>query len=194
MPSKWYDRVIKDAKLTYYNDAGAWKPLVMKAVDTFNNQLPFGVTLDKADNHIGANIVVRFSHGTGQDPDFSWAKANFDAEHVHGQTVANIDHKGRVDKAVIFLPGRLQKVKDDVKELVIVHELIHACGLVEKNDHDPVGGVLYASLQLVNGRLQEPPGDSKTKIDGMPPVRVGHWTQCQMAHLWNKNGRPDESQ
>jgi hypothetical protein len=193
MPSKWYDRVIKDGKLTYYNDAGMWKSLVGKAVDTFNNHLPFGITIDKADNHIGANIVVRISQGSGQDPDFSWAKANFDAENVHGQTVANVDRKNRVDKAVIFLPGKLKKVKDDIKVLVIVHELIHACGLVEKNDHDPVGGILYAKLQLMNDKLYEPSGDSKIKIEGMPPVRVGAWTQCQMNHLWNKGGCADEN-
>jgi hypothetical protein len=144
--------------------------------------------MEKADNHIGANIVVRVSQGSGQDPNFPWAKANFDAKNVHGQTVANIDSKKRVDKAVIFLPGRLTNIKDDLKLVVIVHELIHACGLVEKDDHDPVGGVLYAKLQLVNGKLQEPPGGKGISIAGMPPIRIGGWTQCQMNSLWNKGG------
>lgn len=60
--------------------------------------------------------------------------------------------------------------------------MIHAYGLGEKNDHDPVGGVLYKKLQLVNAKLIEPATDKK--LQGMPPVRMGTWTEGKMAELW----------
>jgi hypothetical protein len=187
MPTKWYNRKLKEGKLTVFNDAGAWKGIVKQAVNDFN-KLQFGVTLDYSDSHITADIVVRYSLGSGQDKDFSWAKANFDAEVVHGQTSAKKDSHGRVEKAVIFLPGKLKNIKDDLKGVVTVHELIHACGLVDEDDHDPEGGVMYAKVQLVNGKLQEPPGEGKT-IQGMPPIRIGNWTKAQMAYLWTEQSK-----
>jgi len=182
MPSPWYSRVIKDSKLTVFNDAGAWTGIVTKAINEFNG-LPFQIVMDGgAKDHISANVVVRLSAGSGKDKNFSWAVANFDAKKTHGQTASNIDDRGRVDKAVIFLPSRLEKVSDELKMAITVHELIHACGLVEKTDHDPVGGIMYKEFQVVGGKLQEP----GKGIVGMPPIRIGGRTLCKIGELWNK--------
>jgi hypothetical protein len=43
-------------------------------------------------------------------------------------------------------------------------------------------------VQLVNGKLQEPPGEGKT-IQGMPPIRIGNWTKAQMAYLWTEQSK-----
>ena len=178
MPAKWYDRKRKEGKLTVFNDAGAWKGIVDSARDEFN-KLQLGVSLESSDSVTGADIIVRYSMGSGQDKNYSWATADFDAAKVHGQTASHLDDRGFVEKAIIFLPGKLKKLKDELKVVVTVHEMIHAAGLVAKKDHDPDGGVLYSDLQLVDGKLQEPGGA------GMPPIRIGNWTKTQIGHLWS---------
>lgn len=44
---------------------------------------------------------------------------------------------------------------------------------------------MYAKLQLLNGKLIWPQEDT-AKLQGMPPIRVGGWTLCQMNFLWNR--------
>ena len=178
--SRWYDRKVREAKLTLMNDAGAWKKIVDMAVSQFNS-LGFQVTIGPSDSVTGADIVARFSMGSGPDKNFSWAVANFDAEVTHGQTAAHIDDRGKMDKAVIFLPGKLKHIKDDLKVIVAVHELIHACGLT---DHDPNEGIMYAKLQELNGKLIWPQEDT-SHLQSMPPIKIGGWTRCQMNFLWN---------
>lgn len=178
MPSPWHPRVVKEAKLKVFNGAGAWAQQVTKAVSEFNG-LHFPVTLESADDKVKADVVVRLSNGN--DSEFGWAHSNFDAASTHGQTASDLDGKNRVGKAVVFLPAKLAKVSNEVKILVTIHELIHASGLVEKNDHDSAG-IMAAKFQLIDGKLREASEDRNLK--GMPPIRVGAWTRCMLTQLW----------
>jgi len=178
MPNKWYARAVKEAKLKVFNGAGVWAKHVDKAVSDFNN-LKFPVTYVSAEDKVVADVVVRMSQGN--DTEFNWAHANFDAAKTHGQTVSDIDKKGIVGKAVVFLPAKLASVSDEVKVVVTLHELIHAAGLVQPNDHE-TSGIMASGFQLIDGKLREASTD-KT-LQGMPPIRVGPWTICQLNHLW----------
>jgi hypothetical protein len=188
MPTAWYERIRKNGKLSVYNGAGAWSKHVTKAVADFNG-LPFKILLSTEADESKANVVVILSDGKsttyprdGTKIDGNVITADFNAAKTHGQAGSFLDSRGKVQKVVIFLPEKLKKVSDEVKVMVVVHELIHACGLVEKKDHDPVGGILYADLQLFDGKLREPSTDKNLK--GMPPIRVGAWTHCKVAELW----------
>lgn len=188
MPKQWFKRIRESGHLKVFNGAGVWSKHVEKAIADFNG-LPFKIVLDKEPDENKADVIVILSDGKStvyprgeRNFDGDKAKADFDAEKTHGQCHGFIDSRGFVWKAVIFLPEKLKKVPDDIKSMVVVHELIHACGLVEKTDHDPVGGILYKSHQLREGKLFEPSTDKNLK--GMPPIRVGGWTQCQIVHLW----------
>ena len=188
MPKYWYERKRKSGRLSVYNGAGGWSKHVSKAINDFNS-LPFKLLLDRETDELKADIVVILSDGKstsyprdGRKINGNVIQANFDAAKTHGQAASFLDGKDRVMKVVIFLPDKLKNVPDDIKEMVVVHELIHAAGLVEKKDHDPTGGILYATLQLHDGKLREPSTDKDLK--GMPPVRIGAWTHCQMNDLW----------
>ena len=176
----------RGGRLTVYNGAGQWTKHVSKGIADFNG-LPFKIILDPEPDKIKADIVVMISYGKLSA--FTWdrreIKSDFDAAATHGQTGSFLDSRDRVEKAVIFLPAKLKKIPDEIKVLVVVHELIHACGLVEKNDHDPIGGIMYATMQLVDGKLREPSMDKNLK--GMPPIRIGTWTQCKISELWHNS-------
>ncbi|MEO7672671.1 MAG: hypothetical protein ABIU09_01165 [Pyrinomonadaceae bacterium] len=188
MPKKWYERVRTSRHLKVFNGAGVWSKHVLKAIDDFNG-LPFNIVLDKEPDENKADVVVILSDGKstvyprgGRKINGTTITANFDAAKTHGQAGSFLDSRDRISKVVIFLPEKLKDVPDEIKVLVVVHELIHSCGLVEKRDHDPVGGILSATLQLFDGKLREASTDKNLK--GMPPIRVGGWTQCQIADLW----------
>lgn len=183
MPSKWYERVRKDGKLTVYNDAGAWAKHVNEAIKQFN-LLPLHITLTPASSERDAHVTVILADGktTSRTYDRRTITAKFDAALTHGQTGSWLDSKGKVEKCIIFLPQKLAKVSDDVKMCVVVHELIHSCGLVEPTDHDPADGIMVEKLQLFNGKLREASMDKS--LEGMPPIRLGNWTKCKIAELW----------
>lgn len=187
MPSPWHPRVVRAKKLNVFNDAGIWAVHVKKAFTDFNG-LGFPVTLAWAEDKVKADVVVRLSNGN--DTEFGWAKSNFNAASTHGQTISDVDDRNRVSKSVVFLPAKLARVSNDIKVLVVVHELIHASGLIEKNDHDPGGGIMAAKFQLISGKLREASEDRNLR--GMPPIRVGGWTRCTLNPLWGGECEEDD--
>ena len=107
---------------------------------------------------------------TGQD---------FVANKLHGQTSTFQDDKGEIFFAVIFLPGKLTKATKGQKEMVVVHEMIHACGL--NKWHDSAGLMFPQMKEEGDGLLEYLP---EKGVKPMPPIRLGSKTICKVKLLW----------
>ena len=198
MPTTWYKRVQRSGKLTVFNKAGAWAHEAETALATFNG-LGFPVTLEKTDDEKNANIVVKLSKGA--DSQTNWGKtantgADFDPTILHGLTVplTEIHEKPRktfeIIFAAIFLPGRVEATKKQ-REVIIVHEFIHACGLdggqpdgtKDKigQDHDD-RGIFFGQMAKEGDGLIEYLHDKDAAA--MPPIRVGGNTRTKIKQIW----------
>lgn len=192
MPTPWLKRIKKTGQLTVHNKAGAWAPAVTSAMTTFNS-LGFGVTLVAEKEEKSANIVVKLSDGKETYSYYGdTAKADFDAEKLHGQASTLVDKKKmEIFFAVIFLPGKVKGATPKQKEVIVIHEFIHASGLNgllpngaedPNDDHDDVG-IMYPQMKVDGDGLIEYMPDKGAKP--MTPVRVGAKTMCKLRPLWN---------
>jgi len=198
MPTPWLDKVKQTKKLLIYNDAGAWSTSVEKAIKTFNS-LGFPVTLATETDVNAANIVIKLSMGPDNhtfksrfygDPDVSTSK-KFNPEWPHGDTRTVVDpDRSAVAFAATFLPGKLKNASEGLKEVVIVHELIHGCGLDGgigggktdgTQDHD-TEGVMYDVMATDGNGLIE--GTRPKGVRAMPPIRVGVKTRRKIKAIW----------
>jgi hypothetical protein len=180
-------------QLTVHNMGGSWSAAVDAGIKTFNN-LGFGVKLVPEKERRSAQIVIKLSNGSEtfvQSGDS--IIVNFPADKMHGRatTLAHPRLK-EIYFAGVFLPGKVQNVTPKQKEVIVVHELIHACGLDggmpgggqdPKMDHELVG---IMSAQMV------PSGDGLLELlpekgaKPMTPIRVGAQTMRLMQTLWAK--------
>jgi hypothetical protein len=199
MPTPWLKRIRKTGQLTVNNKASAWATAVDTAVTTFNN-LGFGVNLVSEKEEKSANIVVKLSDGSEVYEHYGdKATAKFPADELHGQTSTLVDQKKHeIFFAVIFLPGKVKKASNKQKEVIIVHEFIHACGLngllpdgsKDPNaDHDSTG-VMFPQMKVDGTGLIEYLPDKGAKA--MPPIRVGARTLCKARLLWGAEACKDD--
>jgi len=182
MSTPWMKRIVATGQLTVFNKAGAWTDSVNKAMASFNN-LAFGVTLVAEKKESEANVVVMLAHGPMQyrhGPDTTQTEKDFTKERLHGETRTLIDEKNVVFFAAVFLPGSNKHPTKGQKEVITVHEFIHACG-VEEHETSSNAGIMYD--------IMTPDGDGLKEMtpDGveMPPIRVGPKTLCRMQTLWS---------
>jgi len=101
-------------------------------------------------------------------------------------------------KAFIYVPaapltgkhanGRV--VGDPVKLVIAVHEMIHACGLVENDEHSVDDIFSWPQLHAGNqpnddfpGKPGEPPGTGHSTVD-MPPLFLKTETATKVRDLW----------
>jgi hypothetical protein len=180
MPTPWLKRIKETRKLAVFNKATAWSESVSAAMTTFN-KLHLGLTLESSKDEKSANVVILLAtgpqHYTYYGDTVSTA-SDFAADRLHGETRALVDTSLRaIFFAAVFLPGKSKATKRQ-REVVVLHELIHASGM---DDHDVVG-VMVAQMQAVGGGLLEylPEKDAKP----MPPIRVGSRTRCQLQMVW----------
>jgi hypothetical protein len=183
LPTPWLKRIRKTGQLTVFNKATAWADSVGIAIMSFNN-LSLGVQLVAEKEEKSANIVLILASGPQQYKyygDIAKTSADFKADRLHGETSALIDEKrDEIFFAAVFLPGKVQKPSKGQKEVIVVHELIHASGMV--SEHDSVG-IMFATMKEANGGLIEYLPDKGAKP--MPPIRVGSQTLCKMRMLWS---------
>lgn len=195
MPTKWNRGVRETGKLKVFNKGGGWSAAVDAAIGSFNN-LGLGVQLEKESSEDSANVVVTLSNGseTYSRGTYSYT-VNFPAEKLHGKawTVATAARRGRdveIDFAVVFLPGRVPNPTPKQKEVIVVHELIHASGLngglpngsdAPNKDHDSEG-IMYPYMEVAGDGLIEQLHERDTRP--MSPIRVGVKTRCKMRMLW----------
>jgi hypothetical protein len=190
MPTPWLKRIVATGQLTVFNKAGAWTDSVTTAMASFNN-LAFGVTLVAAKKESSADVVVILAHGPQKykhGPDTIQTTWDFTVEHLHGETRTLID--GNLDAiyfAAVFLPGKNKNTTKGQKEVVIVHEFIHACG-VEEHEKTPHAGIMYDIMTPDGDGLKEPTDEGEK----MPPIRVGPKTLSRMQTVWSgaKSGNP----
>jgi hypothetical protein len=176
----WIDSIKNSRQLSVFNKAPAWADGFHAAIIDFN-QLGLGVKLVAAKDEKSANVVVLVSSGPGKynyQGDIASTDNNFKPDRLHGQTAA-LAHDELKDRffAAIFLPGKVKGTKKQ-REVIIVHEFIHAAGMVE---HDTVG-IMFPQMQESNGGLLEYMPEQGAKA--MPPIRVGGQTASIVRGLW----------
>ena len=94
---------------------------------------------------------------------------------LHGQATTFIDQGAKaIIFAAIFLPGKVKNATNGQKEVIVVHELIHAAVLDEWHDSgdnvllDAVAGADCSNTFLSGG------------VKPMPPIRLGAATRNEM--------------
>jgi hypothetical protein len=176
---------------------GMWKLWLDKAIDQFNalaKKNGIGVTLARSTTAPtisgGADVSVEAADGSISLSygGTTWPPTKFDGSFMHGLTLqATI--AGKLDKAFVFLPANPQintpkgrrPVGENVLKLIAVHELVHACGL-ENKDHvldDLFQGypdVDYGATSSLD-RIRIPGG-------WMPPLVLGGGTVKKIKSLW----------
>jgi len=159
----WEDRTKKTGKLTIMIDdsigqhgwAKAFKDGIAKFNELSTQTWKLGVTFETTDNAMRANVVAQakvgdFNFGY-KDPWWTMEEKpyKFDGDSVHGLCLplhGPVRNRGkhvdeiRLVKAFIFVPAKphtqgsnSRMVGEPVKLVIVVHELIHACG--PDNDH-----------------------------------------------------------
>lgn len=193
MPTKWFKRFRETGQLTVYDRAGSWSPALKKAMATFNS-LGFGVKVVEEKNERDANIVVKLAKNGETYPYPSRKnilKADFPTDKLHGNTQA-VAHPRRleIEFAVVFLPGETAEGSMRQKEVIIVHELLHAAGLSgsfvngvhdNKSDHEDVGIMCAQFVNKGDGAVEM---GAPKDTPAMTPIRVGPQTMCKIRSLW----------
>jgi hypothetical protein len=180
MANLWFKRFREAKELPYFNKASSWKAPIEAAIKSFNG-LGFGVQLVPAKEEKDALVAFVLASGPTKHR-FPGGVAEtgpkFKADGLHGQTAADLDHRNEIDYATIFLPGNINKTTEVQKEMVVVHEIIHACGM---DEHD-TEGIMYDKFRDSGTGVIElvPPSGAK----GMPPIRLGAMTVSIMQKLW----------
>jgi len=201
MPMQWNKHVRKTGQLKIYNKGGGWSAAVDAAIGSFNN-LGLGVTLIRESDESAANVVVLLANSAAE----TYKRGSYVAkatrlkpEHLHGLawTTASSTRSNRpleIDFAVVFLPGRAAAATPKQKEVIVVHELLHASGLnaalpdgnnAPNDDHDSEG-IMYPHMQIAGDGLIEQLHDKNAQP--MSPIRVGVKTRCTMRMLWTGEG------
>ena len=185
MPTPWLKRIQKTKQLTVFNKAGAWSDSVDTAIGTFN-ALPFCVTLvaEKKEEK-SANIVVLLANGPQQYKyygDTVKTDPSFKSDMPHGQTSTLGDPRTHeIFFAAIFLPGKIPKLTKGQKEVIIVHEFIHASGGLTNDEHDSTG-IFFGYMTITGDGMLESLPEEGAKL--MPPIRLGPRTATKMQTAW----------
>jgi hypothetical protein len=180
MANMWFKRYREAKVLPYINTAASWKIPIDAAIKSFNG-LGFGVQLVPAKEKKDALIEFVVAAGPMSHP-FPGGVAEtgpkFKEDGLHGQAAVHLDHRNVIDYAVIFLPGKVMKATKEQKEMVVVHEIIHACGM-DEHDSD---GIMYDKFRDSGTGVIELAFPSGAKA--MPPIRLGATTVSIMQKLW----------
>jgi len=181
MANLWFKRFREAKELPYNMDkATAWKASITAAINTFNG-LGFGVQLVPTIE--GKTTLVKFvlASGPAKEPfpgGVAETTPKFKPDKMHGQAAVHLDSRNVIDFAVIFLPGKVEKITKEQKEMIIVHEIIHACGM---DEHD-TEGIMYDVFRDSGTGVIELVAPEGAK--SMPPVRLGAMTLSIMEKLW----------
>jgi hypothetical protein len=190
MPIPWPKRIRDTGQLTVFNDAGVWADSVDAAMKTFNS-LPFSVQLVAEEKETSANIVVLLANGPQtytHDGTTAQTGAKFKFDELHGQTsLFQSSRRNEMLFAVTFLPGKVPNPTHGQKEVIIVHEFIHASGGMGNDEHDSIG-IFVGYMQTADGGMIEYLHDEGAQP--MPPIRVGPRTLTKMQTVWPGVQRP----
>jgi hypothetical protein len=223
----WVDGIKQAGQLTIGFDASlaraGWDGVFRNAITEFNKLSTthnLGVTFVQTQDLQAANVEARAARGDFEfeyPPHIAKKKITFDGATVHGLCKPVMsqtrNRRTRTDevrlmKAFIYVPaapltdknakGRV--VGDPVKLVIAVHEMIHACGLVENDEHSVDDIFSWPQLHVGNqpnddrlatlggtvtfpGKPGQPPRTGHSTID-MPPLFLKAETATKVRDLW----------
>jgi hypothetical protein len=204
LPSKvpWPDDIKKKGQLTIGFDASigkaVWDRVFKDAIFEFNklsNTHKLGVTFSTADDLARANVEARAASGDFEfeyPPDVPKRTIRFDGKGTHGlckPLLGEFTGRSRVPeyrmaKAVIYVPanpmgpdgGKLRAVGDPIKLVIAVHELIHACGLIDDKEHSVDDVFCWPQLRMGEKASEDRVGTLGEEYTFGNPPRIGHRT------------------
>jgi hypothetical protein len=211
MPIAWIAEKVKAKKLLLYNDAGSWAADVTKALPVFKS-LCFGVEFEETTDRKHADVVIKTATKPGEriDDNRTGGEATTPKgwlpDHPHGRTTTTkyiIGKTRAVNFAGIFLPALVPDLNEQRKQVIIIHELIHASGLdgtlpdgTDKGDMDhDTEGIMAPTMRdggdgyVEEGAVLKGFESKKAKlkvVKAMPPIRVGIKTRRRMASIWSE--------
>jgi hypothetical protein len=220
----WLDEIKRTGQLTIAFDGSIgralWDRVFRDAIFEFNklsNTHRLGITFVRSEDAAKANVEARAASGDFEfqfPPDIPKRTIRFDGKSVHGlcKPVLTLvtDRSSRVNqfklmKAFIYVPanptGDARPVGDPVKLVIAVHELIHACGLVDDKEHSVDDIFSWPQLRIGNqasedrlatlggtitfpGKPGEPPRTGHSTVD-MPPLFLKNQTIEKIRNLWS---------
>jgi hypothetical protein len=205
MAIAWVERIRKTGELKVYVASSVsntpWSSVVSAAVkefNSFNKSLGLGVTLktvtEAPTDTGGADVKIE---AASDSISATWggrtSSETFNGKRLHGRTFLFRLEGGNLEKAFVFLPlephvetpkgPRL--VGSGVMRFIAVHELVHACGL---DDKDHVPGALFQDYPKVDygdtaekDKVVVSAGKKKRR---MPPLALGTRTVQKIKLLW----------
>jgi hypothetical protein len=204
MAIPWISTIKRKKQLAVYTGSslGAWESIVKDAIREFNSlsrKHHLGVTLvesgSPAINTGGADVSVQAVDGTASFTyDGETRTGSFSGTAKHGLTLL-FSRDGFLEKAAVFLPShpqvntppdnKIRAVGPNVMKLIAIHELVHACGL-ENKEHSP-HDLFQANPQVDTGNTAA--GDKVTiqtggKFTLMPPFVLSGPTANHIKRLW----------
>jgi hypothetical protein len=165
--------------LTYFDGAavGKWAGITKLAVAAFNQMPNNLVTYKPTKEKTSAHVVIGVADGNGS---FPYGGNNspivFPNHSTHGRTRTFDMGNGGIEKAAIFVPSKPKYTQKGVMIVILAHELLHACGLVQ---HDQSDGLLVDNPNIQNGKVFAAADTKK-----MPPLFIGDKTIARMATIW----------
>jgi len=187
MANMWFKRFREAKVLPYFNTAKSWKVPIEAAIKDFNG-LGFGVQLVPAKEEKDALVAFVLANGPAKHPfpgGVAQTKPEFKADRLHGETAAQLDRRNEIFYAAVFLPGNVKQATKEQKEMLVAHEIIHACGM-DEHDSD---GIMYDKFRDSGTGVIELVAPSGAAA--MPPIRLGAMTVSIMQKLWPAaNGTP----
>ena len=177
---------------------GTWKHVFAKAIVEFNalaKKNGVGVKLDISTTAPsmpgGAEVSVESAAGplSGSYGGSSWGPIAFSGTSIEGYTVQP-RVSGKLDNVFVFLPatptikpfkGAPRPVGEAVNMLILLHELVHACGL-QNTDH--ATDDMFQGYPDVD--VGATPSSDTIRIPGgkMPPFVLGGATVKKLKSLW----------
>jgi hypothetical protein len=200
MQTPWLKSIRQTQKLTIFatQNAAPLAPMLATAITRFNalsQSLSLNVTYEASstapdpDTLSGANVQLSLANGAykfkglGADGDgFLAADAR---KGVTRFAVGGSEKDEQLVKAFIFLPARIHE-HNFMKICMIVHEMVHASGLVDNAEHTSDGDpdIFCASLSPSGDGVQC--GVFSSRI--MPPIWMTERTAAKIRPLWSKDG------
>lgn len=191
----WREDIRRGGKLRIAARSGigqtAWKGLLQEAVREFNDlsdTYDLGVSFRENASLADAVVTVDTRPGTGlvgHAPFQSWVP--------HGQP----DTKGRIFRCDITLPADpkvntpqgQRRVGRRVLLVMLVHEMVHACGLSDE-EHSKKGDLFMASPLVLPGDGASEDSVDSGRVDAakdrilMPPMLLNEDTAAKIRQAW----------
>ncbi len=215
MPTRWLEAVRATKQLSIFPGAslsGSWPTVFNNALQEFNNLSNtngLGVTVSRSSVPVnrfltGANVQVETSNGamTFSDTFLGPQTVVLGGSGSAAKTRPLPSGNGRLGQALILLPSTpkvfagptgqrtLREAGDPVKLVMLIHELIHACGL-DNDDHTPLSNPDLFVATLVDSPDSNDPKKDREEIGSkngipitVPPLFLSSQTAVKIQAIW----------